>query len=672
VDSDGMVSLFVEGNLDTGALRSLGAHVGTEVGALRTVRLPVSAIDRLIALGGLERAQLAQKLEPLLDTSVPETGANTLWGGSPPNYTGLSGRGVIVGIVDTGIDFRHQDFKTATGQTRILYLWDQIFTSAPPAGFNYGTEWTAAQINAGSPTVVDADGHGTFLAGIAAGNGRATGNGRPAYQYVGVAPEADLVVVKSTLLDTDVADGVNYIFQKAAALGRDAVVCIAVGTQAGAHDGTYPLEQTLNGLARSGRIICAAVGNFGHSKIHGAATSSPSVIGTVTFQIPSYTPAALGTSEYIVLEGWYNRNSTMTVTLRAPAGTTAGPVANGGSLNLDSAEGYIRLQNGVTTNLRGDKRIFINVQRGTGTHYVAQGSWQVQISSQTSSSAADFWIVDYALNGAVPTVETGMSYQKTVASPANADSVIAVGAYCTKPTWIAQNGSTYGFSGAVLGTIAAWSGLGPRRDAVQVPYVCAPGQGVGAARSANAVVSPTRILPDGVHCINYGTSAAAAHATGAVALLLQQEPRMSVGRVKSRLRFLARSDSHTGAVPNATWGYGKLHLSASPSGIGDVPPVGDVPPDFFAFGPPEPNPSPGTVSFMFSLRSTDVAQAWDAPVQLRIFDVRGRLVATIPGARLAGTQRLAWDGKRSPAGLYVAQLVVGPRTSVRKFVRIQP
>jgi hypothetical protein len=97
-----------------------------------------------------------------------------------------------------------------------------------------------------------------------------------------------------------------------------------------------------------------------------------------------------------------------------------------------------------------------------------------------------------------------------------------------------------------------------------------------------------------------------------------------------------------------------------------------VPPDFFAFGPPEPNPSPGTVSFMFSLRSTDVAQAWDAPVQLRIFDVRGRLVATIPGARLAGTQRLAWDGKRSPAGLYVAQLVVGPRTSVRKFVRIQP
>src|SRR5262249_45753720 len=155
---------------------------------------------------------------------VAQIGATAWWGGTPPNYpaTGTTGRGVVIGVVDTGLDIAHADFRTASG-TRVAWLWDQYTAGTRPAGFTYGAEFSAAQINAGAYIGKDTDGHGTTITGVAAGNGRATGGGRPAYTYVGVAPEATLIIVKSTLGETRVADGVRYVFNKASQMGRPAV-----------------------------------------------------------------------------------------------------------------------------------------------------------------------------------------------------------------------------------------------------------------------------------------------------------------------------------------------------------------------------------------------------------------------------------------------------------------
>src|SRR5262249_61875088 len=125
----------------------------------------------------------------------------------------------------------------------------------------------------------DLFGHGTHVAGIAAGSGRATGAGLPAGRYVGMAPGADLVIVKGTrgsgngFSDTDIADGVRFVFERAAALGRPAVVNLSIGAQSTAHTGHSAMEEMLSALVGSGtsaagRIIVAAAGNDGGDDIH--------------------------------------------------------------------------------------------------------------------------------------------------------------------------------------------------------------------------------------------------------------------------------------------------------------------------------------------------------------------------------------------------------------------
>jgi len=195
------VDLWLMGRVDPEYIRHLGGSVHTVAGPVMTARLPLESVDALSQAPGLERAQLAQPVRFQSDLSTPETGANLLWGGPPPDFptSGVTGKRVVIGIVDSGIDVSHPDFRTTSG-TRIRWLWDQNFgpASPPPASFSYGSEYSQSDINAGNyacGTCGDFLGHGTHMAGVAAGNGRGTGNGRPAYTYVGVAPEADLVVV---------------------------------------------------------------------------------------------------------------------------------------------------------------------------------------------------------------------------------------------------------------------------------------------------------------------------------------------------------------------------------------------------------------------------------------------------------------------------------------------
>src|SRR5262249_20989106 len=184
--SGDVVSVILKGSVSSGALRALGAEVGAEAGGYRTARVPLSALPAFLALPGLQKVSLGYELKPDLDVSVADVNANLKRSNQPPLY-GWNGKGVIVGIVDTGMDYQHDDFRNPDGTTRFLSIWDQNVSGSPPGAFGYGNECLQPAIDAGTCTETDVNGHGSHVLGIAAGDGSAIGNFEPNFIYVGMA-----------------------------------------------------------------------------------------------------------------------------------------------------------------------------------------------------------------------------------------------------------------------------------------------------------------------------------------------------------------------------------------------------------------------------------------------------------------------------------------------------
>src|SRR5262249_55092060 len=442
--------------------------------------VPLDAVQALSSRPGVESIEAAHPLEKYLNVSGPDVQVADMWAGTPPNYSGLTGRNVVIGIIDTGLDLTHNDFRSSTNHTRAKFVWDQLAVGTRPVGFSYGAEFSAAQIDANPSVSTDMDGHGTHIAGIAASNGRATGNACQAYRYVGVAPEADLVIVRSNLSDLSIIDGVNYVYQKAAALGEPAVVLIAAGNQRGGHDGTSSLDQAVSALTGPGKILVAAVGNDGQKAIPSSFTVASGGSGALNFTIPTYSPSG---NETLEMQAWHGSGAGFQVRLTTPTGIQTAWVQPGGTTGtLTSADGTYSVSNDQTTSSNGSKEIQVYIWNVGGT-LPKSGAWKLDVQrvSGTGSGRIDAWIASWRFGsgGVPPTFTTSIDYSMQVASPATADSAIAVSAYTTRNTWPNSQGQTsFYLDSPSLQDFYEPSNSGPRRDGVQRPDVAAPGEGV--------------------------------------------------------------------------------------------------------------------------------------------------------------------------------------------------
>ncbi len=672
------VDMWVRGRVSPSDIESLGGVVGTVAGDVLTVRFPLDAVNALLQLQGIEQLQLASRMELQTNVSVPAIDADDLWGGQPPMFSpsGSTGSGVVVGIVDTGIDPTHEDFKTSSG-TRIKYLWDQTILGTAPAGFSYGTEYTSSSINSGNYQGYDIDGHGTLIAGIAAGNGRATGNGVPMYTYTGVAPEADLVIVKllpfpgGGFADTKVVDGVDYVFRKAQALGKPAVVLVAAGKMNGPHDGTDPHDLAISALTGPGKVVVAAAGNYNGKGRHAEnATTNTFQTFDITMTVGAYTPSATA-SDHFNVEAWHNAAANYDVSIIAPNGETVGPIARGSEATVFTNSGLVKIYNGTYTSSNGSYRINLDVYRGsTELPTIATGTWKLRFTSRAGGVHwVNAWLTSYLLGTATPEFVQYKSESKLVCSPATANNVVSVGAYTTKRTWVDINNVNRSYFYAVMNDIANYSSPGPRRDGVQSPDITAPGYGVAGALSAQSLPSNSYRLQDGKHRMNNGTSVAAAHVAGGLALIMENAPTLSGPQAKSLLNGRALSDSWTGPVPNAIWGGGKLRLEApAQSGIGEDT-GGSRRLKFMA----SPNPSNGPATFTFELAGEPAVRI---PYSIHIVDVAGREVSVIRGSSGPGLVAAIWDGTTlggHPAvpGVYWARISAGDQVERTQVVRIR-
>lgn len=556
-DSTEEAGVILDYEGDPSALRTAGLRMRSQLGSIRTGTIRLDKLDDISRLPGIKFIEIGKRLDPVIDVSVPETGATSLRSGVPPAWNGFTGKGVVIGFVDTGLDIAHEDFKDQFGKTRVLFIWDQTTGEGGinhPAGYDYGTEWTKAQIDAGLCTQIDTAGHGTGVASVAAGDGSATGNGWPAYRYVGMAPEADIIMVKSTFYTDTVVDALSYITAKATALGKPCVINLSIGTHFGAHDGTSLIEQAIEQISGPGVVVCTAAGNSGTtdpSKFVHAQWSTPTRNSSVTAGLNVST----NRSNPFYVDIWYKSNDSIDVTVTSPNGYSitkqTGSTTGGYVTTLD---GGIWLDNssGGTNPYNGDRECVVAIKDAVA------GSWSVTATGRTirAGGQCDAWIAGsnvywlaYGTNAGSCTI------------PGTCNSAITAGGYLTKTRWYNPDGTPQGWD-STYGCFYSVSGEGPTRDGRQKPDLCAPAQ-VAVARSSNANLPAMNVVEDGVHIILGGTSFASPHASGAAALMLQKDPTATAEEIRMRLIETARSDDLTGTVPNTKWGFGKMAAASA-------------------------------------------------------------------------------------------------------------
>ncbi len=238
-----------------------GIRVNQNAGTPRTVFLPLAQLERLALQVEVRQIHPSKTLNTAMDIAVKSVGLPAF-----RTATGLSGHGVIIGIVDTGFDPRHKALKH-----RILRAWDQRDRTSGGQGVaegQYGVELRGQEIE---ERLRDGSGHGTHVAAIAGGGAAAIAIGGVT-DYPGVATGAEFVLVRSSLNDGHIQDGIRYIFRVADELHRPAVINLSVSSAPGLYDGSDTLCRMIDKLSGAGKIICCAAGNYGESRSHAQIT----------------------------------------------------------------------------------------------------------------------------------------------------------------------------------------------------------------------------------------------------------------------------------------------------------------------------------------------------------------------------------------------------------------
>jgi subtilisin family serine protease len=528
-----------------GLLRDRGLRVTTVAGNIVAGNVDVANVALLaVAVGEDAFIEAAGAVWPELDVSVPE-----VWGrGSGAQIGDFTGRGVVVGIVDSGVDVSHPSLRTVSGGTRILALWDQTLRglSAPPGDYGYGSEWDASAIDAhllATPPVAfpsaDTTGHGTAVAGIAVSNGLAA----PAGRYVGIAPDADIAVVVlearpgALATSENVIDAVNYVFQVAAVLGKRAVVNISQGAQIGPHDPTGQFEQAIAGLLTldAQRVVVTSIGNTGAADAHARLDVRTDSFVDLAVDVPRYA------GPVVVIDIWYDVGDLAAIELADPAGNSTAIVT--GSQNMGGRLGNDAWEIDGLLNVLQVRANWIQVKLRTAhrTGDVSPGTWTVRVHGayMTTGEPVHAWL-ERGRPGSSPRFLAFHDPDVTLTAPAGANEVLAVGSYTLSPT---------------LGPLSDFSGRGPTRSGSALSHICAPGAPV------------TTLAPSSTHAVAHtphrGTSFAAAHVTGAIALILEANNALTRSQLQDCLLMCARMDADTLAGPSTGWGSGKLDIAAA-------------------------------------------------------------------------------------------------------------
>ncbi|HEY1040588.1 MAG TPA: S8/S53 family peptidase [Bacteroidia bacterium] len=514
-----------------------------------------------------------QHLQVLDDSSLSKNNVNLVHDGAAPLTQGYKGKDVIIGVIDTGIDFGHPDFKDSTGKSRLLWLWDQDNTDTfhIPAPYNYGRDWNNSEIDSGYCTSTDYTNgaHGTKVSGVAAGNGAT------AFKYRGIAPEADLIVVSVDFNSSQpvITDAIDYIFAKADSAGKPCVINISLGDYYGSHDGTDLQAQLIDNMvtAKPARAIVVANGNAGNYPMHlGYDITSDTSFTWITNALPITSPNIVfdvyaDTSEFTDFK-W-------TIGVSAPKPN----YSYKGNIGFKVSDSILDTQIDDTLMYMGNRigivhsyTEFVDSLAILSVFIEADSLSYLWSFETTGSGKIDSWNFDYVFDS-IPgaTVRPDMIHYKrtdtlqTVCTSYQcSNQVISVGNYVDREGYVDVTGAFY-IAPGVVDSIFETSSHGPTRDGRIKPDIVASGENVVTVgerlfMSWLAVNYPFIVSEDSMHMIFGGSSAASPIVAGMAALYFEMYPTATNQQLKNDIITCAKHDLFTGPDSNNTYGYGKL------------------------------------------------------------------------------------------------------------------
>lgn len=535
--------LYLTGNAtDVSFLDSYGVIIDNRFDSILTVKIPVDQLEPLSQSEKVSYIEIGTPVAKKMSYARTAAKVDKVQAGTDLSHPFL-GTGVIVGIIDYGFQYNHINFYDQNDNyttLRVKQVWDQSH------GKKYTTQ-TAIE-TAQYDDANDDTGHATHVAGIATGS--YSGN----YNY-GIAKNADIVMVSYGTTNTDITNGIKYIYDYATSVNKPVVINMSLGSHQGPHDGTSTFDITCDNMQGAGRLLVGSAGNEGNMKLYREEqlSASQSSIDYVTFE------KGYDKTSFIDIWGDNNQKYTVQLVIANTAGDIVftSPVYNSISSSTYSltsmsysayASGNINIYTGKSrnsTNTKGNVLIYLN-NFSVNSGYKVGVKWNATTAGTIRGWGSEYEL--YWVSGAKTSTmgEIGGTGKK----------IITAGAYTTFAR----------YTGSYVNRIASFSSKGPTADGRMKPDVTAPGDAIVSSIPdvANVINNADGKIAQSIENKTYywaymsGTSMAAPFVTGVLATWLEANPQLTPEKVREVLSTSSITDTYTGTCPNNTWGYGKI------------------------------------------------------------------------------------------------------------------